>query len=95
MNISGSGTAEPKFQYDGSRTAGSVTVSGSGTAGSTRELAGTAGLIPSTGGRAQDNSGFSGTAAKQAPYRNFHQGDEPVAGSGNGTIFTTARYKNI
>ncbi len=94
MDTTGSGTAEPKISTDGSGTAGSSAGTGSGTAGlSTAGGSGTAGNDPIPPGTA---AGAAPTVAgSSAPYRNFHHDDEPVAGSGNSTIFTTARYKNI
>jgi hypothetical protein len=93
MDTSGSGTAEPK--HDSTGTAGSVRASGSGTAGTPQDRAGTAGSASAMDGGSSATPDQAATASKQAPYRNFHQDNEPVAGSGNGTIFTTARYKNI
>jgi hypothetical protein len=93
MDTTGSGIAEPK--QDGTGTAGTVKASGSGTAGNTKDRSGTAGSVPASVGGTRDNPEQTATASKQAPYHNFHQDIEPVAGSGNGTIFTTARYQNI
>ena len=87
----GNGTAEPK-----------VTASGSGIAGSSTGGAGTAGSANLSGAGTAGSSGTAGTAGaeqlsagKAAPYRNFHGDNEAVAGSGNGIVFTSARYKNI
>jgi hypothetical protein len=90
-----------------SGTAGLAICGGSGTARNASTQSGTAGTAVITA----SNAGISGTAADSgsgaadpgaaalaastAPYRNFHQDEEPVAGAGNSTIFTTARYKNI
>jgi hypothetical protein len=92
MDTSGNGTAEPKVIASGSGTAGSsaggsgtavfANPPGSGTAGSSDGIAGTAGAAQLSAGKA-------------APYRNFHGENEAVAGSGNGIVFTSARYKNI
>jgi hypothetical protein len=97
MDTTGSGTAEPKINPVGTGTAGLAVGTGSGTAGlGTAGGSGTAGTDPIQHGTAA--AGTAATASgsgSSAPYRNFHQDDEPVAGSGSSTIFTTARYKNI
>ena len=91
MDISGNGTAEPKVIASGSGTAGS-SAGGTGTAGSVNlPGTGTAGSSGTTGTAGQAQL----TAGKAAPYRNFHGENEAVAGSGNGIVFTSARYKNI
>jgi hypothetical protein len=98
MDTTGTGTAEPKFSSDGSGTAGSSVNTGSGTAGpGTAGRSGTAGnaSIPHGAADAGAAPTVSMGAGSSTPYRNFHQDDEPVAGSGSSTIFTTARYKNI
>jgi hypothetical protein len=92
MDTSGSGTAEPK--PDGAGTAGTAKASGSGTAGNTRGRSGTAGSAAAASGGISEQE-QAATAPTQAPYRNFHQDNAPVAGSGSETIFTTARYRNI
>jgi hypothetical protein len=60
----------------------SAASAGSGTAGSNDGTAGTAGAVLMNAGKA-------------APYRNCHGDDDAVAGSGNGIVFTSARYKNV
>jgi hypothetical protein len=92
MDTSGIGTAKPKMNVDGTGTAGS-SEGGSGTAG-TANTAGS-GTAGSSGVKVKKNGNALPTAGKIAPYRNFHSDDEAVPGSGNGVIFTTARYKNI
>ncbi len=94
----------------GSGTAGNAPTQAR-TAGNAPTQAGTAGTAPSirvvtastagisctaaASGSGASGSGTAAKAANTAPYRNFHQDEEPVAGAGNSTIFTTARYKNI
>jgi hypothetical protein len=93
MDTSGSGTAEPK--HDDAGTAGTAKASGSGTAGNTKDRSGTAGSVSASVGGNPGNPEQAATVPTQAPYRNFHQDNAPVAGSGSETIFTTARYRNI
>jgi hypothetical protein len=97
MDTTGSGTAEPKINPVGTGTAGLAVGTGSGTAGlGTAGGSGTAGTDPiQHGTAAADTAATASGTGSSAPYRNFHQDDEPVAGSGSSTIFTTARYKNI